>query len=173
MLIVAKKIYPRRIVAWMAVAAVAMGLLGAGGGLIRTARDTQTAAALPADPTEIRSNEDRVAYLEQWGWITGKEPASVEEVLIPKTFDSSYDEYLALQKSQGFDLTAYAGKTVKRYTYAVSNYPGLQEGIWASLLVYKKAVIGGEIFCSQGDGFTQGLAYPQGTSTEKAQNPGA
>ena len=49
---------------------------------------------------------------------------------------------------------------MKRYTYSIKNYPGLQENIWASILVYKKTVIGGEVFCNQGDGFTQGLPYP-------------
>ena len=169
MLIVAKKVRPRRLCLWMILAAAAVGVLGAGAGVAREARDAQTAAQVRADPTGIRSNEDRVAYLQKWGWITGEEPASVEEVLIPETFDASYDDYLALQKGQGFDLTAYAGKTVKRYTYAVSNYPGLRQDVWACLLVYKKTIIGGEVFCSQGDGFTQGLAYPQGTSTGQSK----
>ena len=93
----------------------------------------------------------------------------MEEVLIPETFDPSYDEYLDLQRSQGFDLTACAGKTVKRYTYGVLNYPGLRENIWASLLVYKHTVVGGEVFCSQGDGFTRGLAYPQSASGTQSQ----
>ena len=150
MLIVAKKVRPRRLFLWMILAAAAVGVLGAGAGVAREARDAQTAAQVRADPTGIRSNEDRVAYLQKWGWIT-------------------YDDYLALQKSQGFDLTAYAGKTVKRYTYAVSNYPGLRQDVWACLLVYKKTIIGGEVFCSQGDGFTQGLAYPQGTSTGQSK----
>lgn len=168
MLIVAKKVYPRRIAAWLVLAAALLGALGAGAGVINTARDAQTAARVQADPTGVRSNEDRVAYLQSWGWITAPEPASVEDILIPETFDSSYDDYLALQKRQGFDLTAYAGRTVKRYTYEVVNYPGLRENIWASLLVFRKTVIGGEVYCSQGDGFTQGLAYPAGTSTTKA-----
>ena len=168
MLIVAKKVYPRRLAAWAVLTAVVLGLLTAGTGLAQTARDTQTAAGVRADPTGIRSNEDRVAYLQQWGWITGEEPVSVEELLLPETFDASYSEYLALQEGQGFDLAAYAGKKVKRYTYAVTNYPGLQQAIWASLLVCKGRVIGGEIFCSQGDGFTQGLAYPRGTALQES-----
>ena len=173
MLIVAKKVRPRRALLWVLLLAAAMGLAGMGAGLIKTARDTQTAAAVRADPAGIRSNADRVAYLEQWGWLTDEEPASVEEVLIPETFDSSYNDYLELQRRQGFDLTAYAGKTVKRYTYGVHNYPGLRENIWASLLVYRHTAVGGEIFCSQGDGFTQGLAYPQGSSTAGGQSQGA
>ena len=164
MLIVAKKLRPRRLLLWALLLAAAVGFAGTGAGLIRTARDTEAAANVRADPTGIRSDEDRVAYLQKWGWLTAEEPASVEEILIPTAFDSSYDAYLDLQRSQGFDLTAYAGKKVKRYTYEVRNYPGLRQNIWASLLVYKHTVVGGEIFCSQGDGFTQGLAYPQGSS---------
>ena len=166
MLIVAKKVHPRRILLCAILLAVAAVCGGVWSGLSHGAGETQTAGGLSTDPKGIRSDEDRVAYLESWGWLVSEEPASVEEILIPETLDGSYQEYLDLQKSQGFDLTAYAGKTVKRYTYAVHNYPGLQENIWASLLMDKKTVIGGEIFCSQGDGFTQGLAYPSGTSTE-------
>ena len=117
-------------------------------------------AAPESAVSQLLANEDRVAYLESFGWLVAEEPASVEEILIPETFDASYDEYLALQSEQGFDLTQYSGKTVKRYTYQVKNYPGLQEHIWASLLVYQKTIIGGEIYCSQGAGFTQGLEYP-------------
>ena len=173
MLIVAKKVRPRRMILWVLLLAAAAGFAGLGADLMQTARDTRTAAAVSADPTGIRSNEDRVAYLEKWGWLTAQEPASVEEVLIPETFDPSYDDYLELQRSQGFDLTACAGKTVKRYTYGVLNYPGLREDIWASLLVYRHTVVGGEIFCSQGDGFTQGLTYPQGTGISDSQSQGA
>ena len=167
MLIVAKKVHPRRILLCAVLLAALVVCGGVWSGLSQAAGEAQAAARLTPDPTGIRSDEDRVAYLESWGWLVSEEPASVEEILIPENLDGSYQEYLDLQKSQGFDLSAYAGKTVKRYTYAVHNYPGLRENIWASLLMDRKTVIGGEIFCSQGDGFTQGLAYPNGTSTEK------
>ena len=117
-------------------------------------------ANLQVDPRGVASNAERVAYLESYGWIVTPEAAAAEDIRLPDTFDASYDDYLALQKEQGFDLEAYAGKTIQRYTYQVTNYPGLQENIWACLLLYKKEVIGGEVYCSQGDGFMQGLAYP-------------
>jgi len=163
MLIVATKVRPRRLVLGLLAAAALLGFLGAGTGVARTAQAAQTAAGVQVDPTGIRTNQDRLDYLQKWGWLTAEEPASVEEVLLPETFDGAYADYLALQESQGFDLAACAGKTVKRYTYAVTNFPGLQKDVWASLLVWKKTVVGGEIFCSQGDGFTLGLAYPQKT----------
>ena len=101
-----------------------------------------------------------MAYLEGCGWLVGEEAVSQEDIRLPDAFDGAYADYLALQSAQGFDLTQYAGKTVQRYTYAVKNYPGLQEDIWASLLLYRDQVIGGEVFSNAGDGFLQGLAYP-------------
>ena len=101
-----------------------------------------------------------MAYLTRLGWEVSQEPASIEDVLIPETFDESYAEYLALQAGQGFDLTKYAGKTAKRYTYPLLNFPGLPRNVWASLLLYRHTVIGGEVFGSDGDGFAQGLQFP-------------
>ena len=114
----------------------------------------------PGQPENVKTNDDRVAYLESCGWLVGEEAANQEDIRLPDVFDDSYEAYLTLQESQGFDLTQYAGKTIQRYTYAVKNFPGLQENIWASLLLYQDQVIGGEVYSNQGDGFMQGLAYP-------------
>ena len=77
--------------------------------------------ALPAgvekvspSPAKVRSNADRVEYLSEYGWEVSPEPLSTEELLIPKEMDESYQEYLDLQMGQGFDLTQYAGRRVKR-----------------------------------------------------------
>lgn len=165
------KIRRGRLAACCLLLALTLGVLAAGGFL---AQDVQVASAAAQaqsrpDPAGRKDNESRIAYLESWGWLVGKEAVAVEEILIPETFDASYNDYLALQAAQGFDLTQYAGQTVKRYTYQVLNYPGLQENIWASLLICKKTVIGGQVYCSQGDGFTQGLAYPMDSARHDAQ----
>ena len=107
-----------------------------------------------------RTNEDRVAYLEQLGWTVRAEPLAVEELLIPEEFDASYDEYLALQSGQGFDLTQYCGRRVERYTYEITNYPTGETGVQASLLVYRGSVIGGEVLSASPDGFLHGLEMP-------------
>ena len=111
-----------------------------------------------------------MAYLEQYGWTVDPEPAAVEELLIPETFDETYAQYLDLQASQGFDLTKYCGKRVKRYAYTITNYPTGETGVQAGLLVYKNTVIGGEVLSSQLDGFIHGLARP---SPEQAGPPAA
>ena len=166
MIIITKKVHRGRLAAGCLVLVLAIGVVGAGLGLVRDIRETQAVSVVHQGTKGVRSNETRIAFLEGFGWVVGPEAASVEEVQIPDTFDASYDEYLALQESQGFQLKDYAGKKVKRYTYTVCNYPGLQEGIWASILVYHKEVIGGEVFCNQGDGFMQGLAYPIDTKKD-------
>ena len=103
------------------------------------------AVTTAAENTSVRSNEDRVAYLSELGWQVTEQPAMVEELMIPETFDESYDEYLALQSQQGFDLTKYTGKRVKRYIYDITNYPDNGMGMQAALLVYKNKVIGGQL----------------------------
>ena len=108
----------------------------------------------------IKSNEDRIAYLAQFGWEVNPEAVSVEELLIPELFDETYEEYLELQASQGFDLNPYRGKRVKRYTYEITNYPTADATVHASLLLYKNTVIGGEILSPTADGFLHGLNKP-------------
>ena len=118
----------------------------------------EASAPAAASPKGIKTEEDRVAYLQEWGWQVGPEAVMVEELQMPKEFDESYTEYLALQSGQGFDLTKYAGKRVKRYTYEVMNYPTGEEGVIAHLILYKNTVIGGEVM---GSSFLHGLAMPE------------
>ena len=115
-------------------------------------------AAVAPNPKGVRSAEDRVAYLREWGWQVTEEPTLVEELAMPKEFGEEYSQYLELQSAQGFDLSKYAGKRIKRYTYEVLNYPNGGTGIVAHLLMYKNRVIGGEIM---GDSFLHGLQVPQ------------
>ena len=62
-----------------------------------------------------------------------------------------------LQKSAGYDLSQYAGKTVMRYVYKVNNFPGATEPVYATLLVYKNQVIGGDITNTAASGTMQAL----------------
>lgn len=119
------------------------------------------AVSASAEVKGVRDNDDRVAYLTGLGWTVSGQPIATEELLIPDTFDENYASYLALQESQGFDLTKYCGKRVKRYTYEITNYPTGETGIQVSLLVYKNKVIGGEVLSPVTGGFLHGLEMPQ------------
>ena len=118
------------------------------------------AVAASAEVKNVRDNDDRLAYLNGLGWQTSSQPIATEELLIPEEFDESYTGYLQLQADQGFDLTQYRGKRVKRYTYQLTNYPAQDEPVQISLLIYKNRVVGGQIQSSSGS-FLHGLVLPQ------------
>ncbi len=119
------------------------------------------AVSASAEVKGIRDNDDRVAYLTGLGWKVSGQPIATEELLIPDQFDDTYAGYLSLQESQGFDLSKYCGKRVKRYTYEIVNYPTGETGIQISLLVYKNTVIGGEVLSPVTGGFLHGLEMPK------------
>ena len=113
----------------------------------------------PADKVsleKVKTNEERVELLKNLGWEVKADPSAVEEVVIPQTFDDVYGQYNELQTEQGLDLTKYQGKTVKRYTYQVTNYPG-EGSVNANLLIYKNRLIGGDVCSTQFQGFMHGL----------------
>ncbi len=110
------------------------------------------------NPKNVSNSEQRVAFLGGYGWDVNPEPIEFEEVLIPETFDEVFTTYNDLQKSQGFDLTKLQGKRVMRYTYAVTNYPHVKENVHATLLIYKNAVVGGDLSSVNLDGFMHGFA---------------
>ena len=108
------------------------------------------AVTTAAESTSVRSNEDRIAYLSELGWQVTENPVMIEELMIPESFDESYDEYLALQSKQGFDLTKYTGKRIKRYIYDITNYPDSGIDMQAALLIYKNKVVGGQLQATDG-----------------------
>lgn len=93
----------------------------------------------------LSSNDARVQYLKGLGWDVSASPAESGQVRIPSKTTEVYERYNDLQKAQGFDLTNFAGKTVMRYVYKVNNYPGATDPVYATLLVYKGQLIGGDI----------------------------
>ena len=110
-----------------------------------------------ATTANLSSNDARVEYLKSLGWEVHAAPAESGQVRIPTDSSEVYDRYNDLQKAQGFDLTRYAGKTVSRYVYKVTNYPGATEPVYATLLIYKNKVIGGDIVNTAPTGAIQGL----------------
>ena len=106
---------------------------------------------------KIRSNEDRISFLSQFGWEVEKEPLETVEVVIPAEFDTVFAGYNEIQKSQGLDLGKYKKKTVTRYTYEVTNYPGYSGTVHANVILYRNRVIGGDICTADVNGFIHGF----------------
>ena len=109
------------------------------------------------------TGEQRIAFLQGFGWQVQEEPEEIVEVLIPEDLDTVYAEYNEIQQLQGCDLEKYAGKSCKRYSYIVTNYPGQSESVRANLLVADGKIIGGDVCSLEVDGFMHGFRKPEET----------
>ena len=107
--------------------------------------------------TTMSDNDSRVQFLESQGWQVTTSPKEASQVKIPTDQTPVYSRYNDLQKSQGYDLTEYAGKTVMRYVYEINNYPDAEQPVYATLLVYKNQIIGGDVTNTAAKGMVQGL----------------
>ena len=133
-----------------AVAAVILALVLMTGG-----EDTAQTAA-PA----VSSNDGRVRFLQDFGWDVTTSPAESGQVKIPERSSEVFDRYNTLQKGQGYDLSKFAGKTVMRYVYKLNNYPGTTEPVYATLLVHKNEIIGGDVTNTAAKGHIHGFKMP-------------
>ena len=150
---------------------IAIGLIAAVGVIVALilllgGGDNSTATSA----TNVSNNDARVQFLKNFGWEVSTSPTESSQVRIPKEQTQVYERYNALQKSQGYDLTQYAGKTVMRYVYKVNNYPSATEPVYATLLVYKNQIIGGDITDTAAGGTIQGfkkqnIAQPDPSAT--------
>ena len=113
----------------------------------------------PEVPT-VSSNDDRVQFLASFGWEVATSPVQTSQVRIPAQESDVFTRYNALQKSMGYDLSEYAGKTVMRYVYTVKNYPGATEPVYATILISNNQVIGGDVTDTAATGVVQGFDMP-------------
>ena len=153
MFVMTTKVDIKKIVILLAaVAAVIIGIivLFGGGG------DTQPTAA-----PSLATNDGRVKFLSDFGWDVVVSPVETSQVKIPNQDSDVFTRYNALQKSQGYDLSQYAGKKVMRYVYLIKNYPGATDPVYATLLVYKDQVIGGDVTNTSAKGVIQGFKMPE------------
>ena len=109
----------------------------------------------------LSDNAQRVAYLQTLGWEVDPEPIETLQFLLPNTLNDFYLAYNELQRLQGFDLTSCCGKQVTRYTYAVTNYEDLAEGVQANLYVCEDLPVAGDICCPGESGFQEALVQQE------------
>ena len=122
----------------------------------------------PTVSTGVANNDARVAFLKSFGWDVTTSPAESGQVRIPAESNEIFERYNVLQKSMGYDLSAYAGKTVMRYVYKINNFPGATEPVYATLLIYKNQIIGGDVTDTSAKGSIRSFKMPQGTPPSTA-----
>lgn len=167
MVMTAKVDMKKTLLALAAVAALVLSLiLLLGGGSDSTQTSAQAAS----------NNDQRVKFLTDLGWQVTTSPKESSQVRIPSNSSEVFDRYNALQKSQGYDLSSFAGKRVMRYVYQINNFPGATEPVYATLLVYKNEIIGGDVTDTAADGRIQGfkpMQQPSASAPTETTAPSA
>ena len=163
MLVMTAKVDKKKIILVLAGAAalIAVLIMLFGGG------SEATPSAAPA----LSTNDARVKFLTDFGWEVAASPVESGQVRIPETGSEVFDRYNALQKSQGYDLSEFAGKTVMRYVYKIKNYPGATDPVYATLLVYKDQIIGGDVTDTSAKGVIRGFKMPTVPPSQQSTTP--
>ena len=152
MLIVTAKLSKGKLIGIVAAAAALLILI-----IFLANRGTGTSMEA-AGPGKLSTPERRVEYLASLGYTVETEPVRTQEVLIPKEWNEVYEQYAAIQSSQGFKLTKYKGKRVMQYVYQVTNWSEPDsEPVYATLVCYKDRLIAGELTRGGEDGFLRPL----------------
>ena len=125
----------------------------------------------PTAAPSVSANDGRVQFLKNYGWDVTASPTESSQVKIPKDPSEVFDRYNMMQKGQGYDLSKYAGKNVMRYVYQVNNYPGATAPVYATLLVYKGQVIGGDVTDTSPKGKIRGFKMPEAGETLPSTSP--
>ncbi len=99
------------------------------------------------------TNAKRVEFIKSLGITVDDETASSKDTIIPESFSDVYNNYNKIQKSAGYDLSAYKGCGVTIFTYSISPPEGYSGTCAAHLIVYKGRVIGGDISSAELGGF--------------------
>lgn len=173
MIVFAAKVSVKKVVAGvLVVGAVALGVAV----LAPAAAETVSASAAQGEvelDSKLKTNEQRVALLESYGWQVDPEPRSEREVQIPKTFDETYQAYNAIQLEQGLDLVPYQGKRATLYTYELTEYPTGEEGVTANLLIRRNRLIAADISSAESNGFVHGITeFPENGDIQKEDTAG-
>ena len=104
----------------------------------------------------MKTNENRIAFIESFGIKVDIEPVREETFTMPEDFDRVISGYNQIQKTQGLDLTKYARKRVTHYAYKVTNYDS-DGTVYVNLLIHKNRIIAADIASLDGEGFVCGL----------------
>ena len=125
-------------------AMAALCLLAATVPLSSSGSDSVSAGVVQSAGQRLHSNGERVDFLRSLGWEVREKPLSEETLLLPDVLPET--AFLALQREQGFDLSALTGQRIKRYVYFLKNHPSGSSEDRAALLLFQQRVVGGAVY---------------------------
>ena len=107
--------------------------------------------------SDIKTEDDRVAFIEQFGLKVKGASVESKSFVMPDSFDRVLAGYNEIQKKQGLDLSKYAKKKVTRYTYEIDGYEDYDGAVMVNLLVYRNRIIGCDVSSADPEGFVKEL----------------
>ncbi len=141
---------------FFAVVAVCVAILATVIGVLPSVTAAADVANVSTDYKNIESEEDMVKFLSLIGYEAEPKAVSIYEMNIPEEFNSIYDEYNELQRSQGLNLKRYLGKSVTVYVFKLTNYKYEGE-VFATFFIRNNRIIAGDICSKDGEGFIHGF----------------
>lgn len=136
------------------VSLLVLGIILFGGG----GRDiTVSASADGINLAGIKTEEDRVRFISDFGIEVKPGALEVVEFSVPGDFDKIIKDYNEIQKMQGLDLSRYKNKKVTRYTYEAEGVSGHEGVVFVNLIIYRSTVIACDVSGSEPDGFVEPL----------------
>ncbi len=109
-------------------------------------------SATEIDFSGVKTKEQRIAFIEQFGYNVDAESEEEAAFRMPSDFDRVILGYNEIQKKQGLDLSKYQNKRVTRYTYRLTDYPADGE-VYANLFIHRGKVVACDISSSDPEGF--------------------
>ncbi len=113
---------------------------------------------------KLKDVDDMNEFIASLGWTVEKNPIEIVDVVIPNEFNNVYLKYNEIQKQQKLNLEKYKGKTAKRYTYVITNYPDTTQTVYLNLIIYKNKIIAGDVCSADVNGFIHGIKYNADTN---------
>lgn len=114
-------------------------------------------AASGVDFSGIKTNDDRLAFISQFGIEVSGDPKEEVTFRVPSKLEGVLADYNELQKSQGLDLTKYENKKVTRYTYEIEGYGDYTGPVCVNLIVFRNRVVACDISSTDPSGFIEPL----------------
>lgn len=99
-------------------------------------------------------------YLQQLGWQVEPDPIETLDLQLPQTLGDTWGRLRRHADRTGPPLCRLCGQPIRRYTFRITNYPGMDGGVQANLYLCGDTLIGGDVVATGKGGFQHGLTYP-------------
>lgn len=100
-----------------------------------------------------KTNAERLIFITNLGYNVLSNEPTMKTVNIPEVFYDVYDNYNAVQKAAGYDLSLYKGCEATVYTYKIDPPNGNTGECAVNIIVYNDRIIGGDVSSAALGGF--------------------